>query len=274
MYVDYFLSGAESVRKAIEICQDSKMIMNHGGFNLRKWKSNSKEVIEAINSSMESELPTTEPSLAQEDESYVKATTGPRDNLGDKHVKVLGTNWNTESDQFLFNFADLIDLARSLPVTKRSLLKLGAKIFDPLGLLSPFVVKLKILFQELCIQKIDWDEDLHGSMLSKWQSTLLELESLSQLRIPRCYFAETELKPSSIQLHGFSDASQRAYAAAVYLRPEYEDGRVQVELVASKTRVAPLKKQSIPRLELLGTTILARLMNTVQTSLPSEMKTF
>ena len=97
---------------------------------------------------------------------------------------------------------------------------------------------------------------------------------MSQVKIPRCYFGEKELEPSTIQLHGFSDASRQAYAAAVYLRSEWDDGRVQVELVASKTKEAPLKRQSIPRLELLGTTILARLMNTVQTSLPSEIKTF
>ena len=144
LYFDDFLSGAQNVKKAMEICQNSKTIMKEGGFNLRKWRSNNKEVIGAFKSSVESELPRAEPSFKQ-DKSYAKATTGPKENLDDKHVKVLDTNWNTESDEFLFNFADLIDLARSIPVTKRSLLKLTAKIFDPLVLLSPFVIKLKIL---------------------------------------------------------------------------------------------------------------------------------
>jgi len=111
-------------------------------------------------------------------------------------------------------------------------------------------------------------------MLSKWQSTLSELEPLSQVKLSLCYFTEKELEPSTIQLHSFSDASRQAYAATVYLRSEWDGMRVQVELVASKTKVAPLKKQSIPRLELLAATILARLMNTVQTSLPSEIKNF
>ena len=137
LYVDDFLSGAQNVKKAIETCKNSKTIMKQGGFNLRKRRSNNKEVIDAFKSSVESELPTAEPSFTQEDKSYTKATTGPKENLNDKHVKVLGTNWNTESDEFLFNFADLIDLAPSLPVTKRSLFKLTAKMFDPLGLLIP-----------------------------------------------------------------------------------------------------------------------------------------
>ena len=65
---------------------------------------------------------------------------------------------------------------------------------------------------------------------------------LSQVQIPRCYFGEKELEPSTIQLHGFSDASRQAYAAAVYLRSEWDDGRVQVELVASKTKEGPFEE--------------------------------
>ena len=64
-----------------------------------------------------------------------------------------------------------------------------------------------------------------------------------------------------VELHGFSDASHRAYAAVVYMRSLYSDGQIDVRLVSSKSRVAPLKKQSIPRLELLGAVLLARLVN-------------
>ena len=202
--------------------------MKQGGFNLRKWRSNNSQ----------------QPNLVSHKKTNHTLRQRP----------TREKTWNTESDKFLFDFADLFDLARSLPVTKRSLLKLTTKIFDLLGLLSPFVIKLKILFQELCVQKIDWDEEHHGSVLSKWQSTLLELESLSKVKLSLCYFTEKELEPSTIQLHGFSDASRQAYAAAVYLRSEWDGVRVQVELVASKTKIAHLKKQSTPRLELLAAT--------------------
>lgn len=169
------------------------------------------------------------------------------------------------SDEFLFNFTEPMNLAHSLPVTKRSaILRLSAKIFDPLGFLSPFVIQIKIIFQEICTEKIDWDQNLVGKTLDSWNSLEAELESLEQVKIPRCYF-QINYKPTSIQLHGFSDASKQAYAAAVY--------RLAVRLVSSKTRVAPLKRQSIPRLELLGATILTRLINTVQDSLPQEIET-
>ena len=190
-----------------------------------------------------------------------------------KKANLLGVNWNTESDEFLLDFTELIKFARSLPVTKRSLLKWSAKIFDPLGLLSPFVIQMKIMFKELCTQKVNWDQELHGATLWKWNSFLTELELLNNVRIPRYYF-HANLKPNSIQLHGFSDSSKQAYAAVVYLRSSYDDGHIKVSLVSSKTRVAPLKQQSIPRLELLGTCILARLMDTVQRSLPQEIQTF
>ncbi|XP_078374406.1 uncharacterized protein LOC144657946 [Oculina patagonica] len=278
LYVDDFLGGADSIKKAQEIYENSKEIMSKGGFNLRKWNSNSEEVLDIINSkdkSLASCTTKTDPTaeFSQDDESYAKSTVGPADNQGDKLVKVLGVNWNTKGDEFLFNFTELIKLANTLSVTKRSLLKISAKIFDPLGFLSPYVIRLKVMFQELCAEKIDWDQELHGNWLSKWNLFLSELESLNKIRIPRYYFI-ANAKPNSIELHGFSDASKQAYAAVVYLRSSYDDGRVAVRLLCSKTRVAPVKQQSIPRLELLGACILARLMNTVQDSLPEEIRKF
>ena len=117
---------------------------------------------------------------------------------------------------------------------------------------------MKILFQEPCLDKIDWDSELQGTLLLTWNTLLEELKCLYNVRIPRCYFLSS---PIEIELHGFSDASNRANAAVIYMRSLYQDGRVDVRLVASKSRVAPLKKQSIPRLELLGAVLLVRLVH-------------
>ena len=114
------------------------------------------------------------------------------------------------------------------------------------------------MFQELCLERIDWDGELHGNLLKLWKSLLDELKFLSSVRIPRCYFKSNPVK---IELHCFSDASHRAYTAVVYMRSLYSNGQVDVCLVYLKSRVAPLKKQSIPRLELLGAVLLARLIN-------------
>ena len=107
------------------------------------------------------------------------------------------------------------------------------------------------MFQILCCDKIDWDEELHGDSRERFNSFVSDLQHLSNVRVPRCYF-DVRSKPTNIQLHGFSDASQQAFAAVVYLRSTHEDSRVAVKFVASKTKVTPTKKQSIPRLESLS----------------------
>ena len=166
------------------------------------------------------------------------------------------------TDKFYFDFKDVIAFVKTLPPTKRSVLRVSTKVFDPLGLLSPFTVGTKILFQTLCKDKVNWDDVLEGTLRQRWNCLVKEFESLTQIRIPRCYHM-TEQVLLSQQVHGFSDASEKAYAAVVYLRSMYRNGMVSVRLLASKTRVAPVKTQTIPRLELLGATILARLVYTV-----------
>ena len=143
--------------------------------------------------------------------------------------------------------------------------------------LGPFTVKQKIPFQSLCCNKADWDDQLEGEALQGWNRLPTDLKAISKLRVQRCYFRSTQ-KVASCQLHGFSNASEKAPAVVAYLRVEYEGKEPEVTLVAAKTRVALIKRQSIPRLELLGATILARLMNTVKgsltkTKLPCELDT-
>ena len=169
-----------------------------------------------------------------------------------------------------------IEYIKSLPPTKISVLKCSAKLFDPLGLISPFTMNLKMWFQKLCSDKADWDDHLEGELLKKWNLLANEFESMAKINVPRCYFIR-EKRPVSHQLHGFSYASEHAIAAAVYLLTMYEGGDVDVRLIASKTKVSPLKKQSIPRLELLVAYILSKLVDTICTapkSLPFEVDTY
>ena len=116
--------------------------------------------------------------------------------------------------------------------------------------------------QVLCTNKVDWDEELTGDLLKKFQALIRDISLLHSVRIPRCYF-DPRSKLINVELHDFSDASIHAYSAVVYLRSVYENGTIQGRLVASKTQVAPLKGQTIPRLELLGALILARLCDKI-----------
>ena len=274
LYVDDLLAGAGNVQEGFEMCQQSKELMAKGGFNLRKWNSNSASLLQLIDNKEKAMVqPKTEesnPPIEEEDESFTKSTIGPNQ-VSDKLVKTLGVCWDTESDEMSFDFKELIEYANTLQVTKRSLLKLSAKVFDPLGFLSPFTITMKCEFQSLCLEKFDWDVELQGNRQKLWKNFVSSLTQLNNVRVPRCYF-NSSMSPTNIQIHAFSDASKKAYAAAVYLRSEYEDGHVEVKLLSSKTRVAPIKQQTIPRLELLGATISARLVSNLLKSLPCEIK--
>ena len=269
-YVDDLITGEDSVEESVQIYKGSKRIMATGGFNLRKWNSNSDELLAKIESSEFGSEASTDRSLErpncqtlEEDESYAKSTTGRNTiDTADNTVKVLGSNWNTKTDEIFFNFERWKEEASSLPMTKRSLLVLTAKIFDPLGYLAPLTILMKVCFQVLCTNKVDWDEELTGDLLNKFQAVIQDISLLHSVRIPRCYFYPGS-KPVSVELHGFSDASIHAYSAVVYLKSVYGNGKIQVQLVASKTRVSPMKKQTIPRLELLGALILARLCDKI-----------
>ena len=160
--------------------------------------------------------------IVEDVESYAKSSFGlGNSNVTQKNVvKVLGQNWNIDSDEFFFDFDNLNEYAATFPSTKRSILKVTPKIFHPLGFLSPVTVVMKILFQKLCIDKVEWDEELKGDILGEWKKILGTLRCFEVNKIPRCYF---EFKPIDVQFHGFSDASDRAYAAVVYVRSCYED---------------------------------------------------
>ena len=277
LYVDDFVSGAETDESALQIYKGAKQLMSKGGFNLRKWRSNSDtlvksiEVLEghAIKSSTDGES-----GVVQEELSFAKSTIDKQSQLVEPtQVKVLGMAWDTAEDTFLFNLTGIIEYAKSLPVTKRSLLKWSSKIFDPLGLLSPFTIKLKILFQLMCLDKLDWDGELQEDLRKQWNNLLSELESLNNVRVPRCYYLP-QLKSLTTQIHGFSDASERAMGAVVYIRTVYENGSVDVKLIASKTRVAPVKGQTIPRLELVAATVLAKLVDSLLKALDWDVEVF
>ena len=268
LFVDDLSTGGETVDKAYEIYQQAKQVMKEGNFNLRKWNSNSKELIERIRTS-EGEVTTrgSDPKLSEEDQSYVQSCIGL--SAENETVKILGLHWNSSSDEICYDFTEITELAKTIPATKRSLLKLTAKIFDPLGILSVFTVKMKAMFQSLCVQKVAWDEELQGSARLEFNAFLFKLQQLSKVRIPRCLFNELSIR--SFQIHGFSDASEQAYACVVYLRTEYENGQVDCRIIASKARVAPIKQVTIPKLELMGALLLAELMHTIRNVLLQEL---
>ena len=213
------------------------------------------------------ETPNSEPSA---DESYAGDTlgTGQLVKMGER--KVLGVRWDPAMDQLILNLEQIAYSASRLEPTKRAIVSLVGCIYDPLGILSPVVISLKIFVQELCVAKMAWDQPLTGSTLEKWHQLVGQLGETSPILLSRCYLEGIPEQILSYHLCGFCDASLKAYAAVVYLILDTSTQR-HIRILASKTRVAPLKTQTIPRLELLSALLLARLMDSVAHALEGEV---
>ena len=136
-----------------------------------------------------------------------------------------------------------------------------AKTYDVLGWFAPSIIMVKILLQRLRVweSKVDWDNPVPPQIEEEWMLWCSQLRSLCQVHIPRCYFPKRALIVS-FQIHGFSNASETAYAAVVYFRMADGDGAVHTSLIASKTKFAPIKRLTIPRLELCSVHLLTQVI--------------
>lgn len=155
-------------------------------------------------------------------------------------------------------------------VTKRAVLSQICKLFDPLGLVGPVITLAKILMPELWSLGIQWDESVPMHIHRAWDQIKLQLRLLNKLEIPRLVISEDD--DSLIHIHGFCDASEKAYGACVYLQEQDSQGKISVSLLCSKSRVAPMKMLSLPRLELCGAVLLVDLMDKVIASLSIKVQ--
>lgn len=239
-YVDDLVSGADSVEEAIKICNDVSNILKSGGFELRKWNSNSNEVLKELH--------------CQRDSQVMQ--------FGEKtQTKTLGLYWSSDNDVLMYSIGNQ---ETSKLITKRTILSHIAQIFDPLGILSASIIISKIILQHLWTLKLAWDEPIPPELFAEWMRFKQELPVLNSLKIPRQVICES---PSTIELHGFADASTQAYGTCIYLKSIDATGEIYVNLLCAKGRVAPLKTITIPKLELCGALLLAQLMHKVKTSL-------
>ena len=185
----------------------------------------------------------------------------------DPVVKTLGLSWESKEDVLSVSAADA---PPDTLMTKRNVLKKIAAVFDPLGFVSPFVLVAKILLQELWTRGYDWDDvilDEIGDRILRW---FQQLGSLASLRIPRCLRQSKKVLTKTIIT--FVDASIQAYGAVVYLLCEYEDQTTSSRMIASKSKVAPLKPLTVPRLELMGAILGLRLTQNISRVLEIPMQ--
>ncbi|XP_062541725.1 uncharacterized protein LOC134209727 [Armigeres subalbatus] len=248
-YVDDYFDSVDTIEEAIQRAKEVRYIHKQAGFDIRNWVSNSPEFLSALG-----EAKSPGPVVFQQD----KQSSGER---------VLGVIWDVESDMFAFSVTHRAEVKEYLfkgkRPTKRIVLSCVMGLFDPLGLLSPFTIHGKVIIQHLWRNGCEWDQEINEQGWSLWKEWTALLPEVEAFRVPRCYLGDASSSSvESIELHIFTDASEHAYGCVSYLRT-IANGVVRCSLVMSRAKVAPLKRQSIPRLELMAAVLGARMKQTV-----------
>ena len=245
-YVDDLLAGADTVEKAVELLGALRSILQMGGFNLCKWRSSSQAGLQSIPQDLQEKLPVKDATTLQ----------------SSSHPKALGLEWDSRRDCM----SPSINMSISYRSTKRGIISDVSKTFDILGWISPAVLSMKLLYQQLWEKGQEWDDTVAPDLAehhAKWRE---ELPCLSQRQLPRCYTLP-DSSPITQELHGFSDASLKAYGAVVYLRTTYQHSPPTVSLVTAKTKVSKKNPPTIPKLELCGAVLLTKLLTHVSSVL-------
>ncbi|XP_071579934.1 uncharacterized protein [Temnothorax nylanderi] len=231
-YMDDVLYGNKQAERLRQLRLQLIEILASAGFMLHKWNTNEPSILESPS----------EPTTLE---------------IG-KETKTLGVCWNTADDSLQYKI-QVMD--KSNHVTKRSILSTVAQIFDPLGLMGPTIIRAKIILQQLWRLKLGWDESLPIDLHTTWLRYRETIKDISLISIRRHAICK---EPRRIEMHGFCDASEAAYRACIYIRSINDAGEISVHLLCAKSRVTPLKRITLPRLELQGALLLVDLGETVQ----------
>ena len=224
------------MEEAVDLVQGAREICKKGGLCIHKFVSNDHSVIELIPKS----------------ERAVDAILDlPSEQLPIE--RVLGVQWSVGIDCFGFSI-----VLKDQPLTRRRVLSTVASVYDPLGFLAPLVLRAKRILQQVCQKGIGWDEPLPEELRPRWERWKLDLLRLKELKVPRCFEPKTMGRKKTYELHNFADASTFGYGQCSYVRVKYENDNVNVALVMGKSRVAPSKISTIPRLELTAAVVAAK----------------
>lgn len=246
-YVDDFVMSFNDSNEATVTTQEVVEIHSRGGFQLRNFRSNSRQVMQALG-------------CAQNDE--------PVDfRLMDTAEKILGMYWNTINDSFSFKLTmhriDPAIRALKLPPTKRQMLSITMSVFDPFGFLCDIMLYAKLLVQEVWQLGSGWDDPVPQEIFGRWSLWMKAIINIEMCKIPRCHSSELS-SSQKVELHIFADASEMAFAAVAYWRIKRDDGGYDVSFITGKTRCAPVKLLSIPRLELQAAVLATRLRTNIE----------
>jgi len=248
-YVDDGLKSVLTVPEAIKLIQNTRKLCAKGGLRLHKFTSNSREVLETI---------------PEEERAKGLKNLDLNQNSLPKE-RALGVQWCVETDSFQFRIT-----IQDKPLTRRGILSTVSSVYDPLVFLAPFILIGKQILQQLCRDKVDWDEPISDQVRVKWERWRSDLLELEVLEIPRCFVPNEFGEPTSIELHHFSDASVNGYGQCSYVRLVNKSNHVHCSLAMGKSRVTPLKNVTIPRLELTAALVSTKVSSVLRQELDYE----
>ncbi|XP_018372395.1 PREDICTED: uncharacterized protein LOC108767167, partial [Trachymyrmex cornetzi] len=260
LYVDDLISGADSIDEVRAIRYEVIALLARGGFTIRQWASNEERVVSDLADD------TLHAGFAFGEYRFLKTLglTWPwwkyTSHALNAAIMRNGSpcifppwTWRARDDEIRYLVQPIEFTER---FTKRRILSEIAKIFDPLRLLGPVVFYAKGLMQEIWRHRLNWDESVPQSIHTAWLEFVQQLGIISQISFDRKLVTDNY---RDVQVHGFCDASNKGYGACIYVRSLGKDRNTTVRLLCAKSRVAPLKNVTIPRLELCGALLLARL---------------
>lgn len=241
-YVDDCMAVTATVEDSIALYHELRAICLKGGFLLTKWMSNSCQVLAVI--------PETE--RVKE----VKNLDLEHDDLPVE--RVLEVQWCVQSDVFKFKV-----ILKPRPLTRRGILSAVNSVYDPLGMLAQMVLTAK--------KRIGWDDSIPESIAQEWISWIEGLHLLEDFKVDRCFKPTNFGTVTSAQLHHFTDACENGYGTATYLVLHDDHGQVHSGFVMGKSRVAPLKPVTLPRMELIAATVASRMETLLRKELQMEL---
>ena len=245
-YVDDGLKSVPTVDDAIQLIKSSQAMCASKNLRLHKFASNNKCVLE--------ELPPEDRAKDLKDLD-LRYDTLPIQ-------RSLGTYWCIESDTLGFRIQ-----LKDKPLTRRGILSTTSSVYDPLGVVSPVILVSKQILQSLCRQGISWDDPVPDEIAARWEKWRSELPLLENVKVDRCVKPPSFGPPTKAEVHSFSDASDNGLGQVSYLRLVNAADEVHVSFLMAKSRVAPLKAISIPRMELTAAVISTNVTNMLKSEL-------
>ncbi len=252
-YVDDGLISVQTETEAIHLIKESRELCSTGRLRLHKFVSNSERVMATIPEKERAPIKDLDMALSLP-----------------QMERALGVDWCITSDSFKFRVK-----VKNNPLTRRGVLSTMASVYDPLGFMAPFVLLGKQILQQMCKEKVSWDEEVPENLRPLWESWIRDLPNLAEMEIKRDFLPSNFGEATRYELHHFADASVTGYGECTYLRAINKSNKVHCCLVMGKSRVSPTKVTTIPRLELTAAVVAVQISDMLRNELEiQDLKEF